>query len=134
MNADMVDFVERGLRCYVHRIAAGLGIGAESVTTELADQPVAYLALPGRSPDHLDRDVALIWDDRHGWACGVETGCGEDMLVVAWYGEDVLPAPDDVVAFAKAFLVGQPAGQPTPPDPSSDVDLWTRLHGYLSFD
>ena len=134
MNGDIVDLAERGLRCYVHRIATGLGLGAESVCCELADQAVAYLALPDRSPDQPDRDVALIWDEMRGWAVGVETGSGEDVLVTAWHGGDVLPAPDDVVGFAKSFVAGHPTGQSEPPGFGPDGDVRQRLAGYLTHD
>lgn len=134
MNGDIDDLAERGLRCYVHRIATGLGLGAESVCCELADRAVAYLALADRSPDQPDRDVALIWDETRGWAVGTETGSGEDVLVSAWHGGDVLPAPDDVVGFAKSFLAGHPAGQRQPPESSCGADVRQRLPGYLSHD
>lgn len=112
---DQTDPAQWGLRSYVHRIATGLGLGPESVWYELADQSSAYLALSDRLADAPGQDVALIWDDTHGWAVGIEPRTGGDLLVRAWYGEDPLPAPEDVVAFTKSVLAGQPAGQHSPP-------------------
>jgi hypothetical protein len=124
---EQTDPAGRGLRSYVHRIAAGLGLGPESVWCELADQSAAYLALTDRLADAPGQDVALIWDDTHGWAVGTEPRAGADLLVRAWYGDDPLPAPEDVVAFTKSVLAGQPAGQRTPPTPHTTEPGWDHL-------
>jgi len=102
----------RALTRYVHRVAEGLGVGPESTWCELADQPNAYVALE----HHRGRtDMALVWDEQHGWAAVVETYSGEDMLVLAYFGPDPLPVPADVVAFTELVLAGEPAGQKDPP-------------------
>jgi Family of unknown function (DUF6292) len=106
---------ERGLRRYVCCVAEGLGAGLEGVWSELADEAAAYVALDERLPSRPGRDVALVWDDRRGWAVAVETGSGEDLLMVAWYGPELLPAPKDVVRFTRGVLsgrIGESAPQP----------------------
>jgi hypothetical protein len=113
----------RVLSRYVHRVAEGLGVGPESTWCELADKPSAYVALEQR---HGRQDVALVWDERHGWAAVVETHSGEDMLVLAYFGPDPVPAPADVVAFTKRVLAGEAAGQLDPPECATG-DLVARL-------
>lgn len=108
------------LRAYLARVATGLGLGPESWFCEFTDVRTAYVALAGRLPVAPDRDAALLWDDRHGWSVAIETGSAEDLIVLAWYGPDLLPAPEDVVAFVQRLLRGRPAGQPRPPAPARD--------------
>jgi len=50
----------------------------------------AYLALDHRLSSHPDRDVALLWDEEHGWALGIETHGGADVTVLSYVGEHVL--------------------------------------------
>lgn len=127
------DSAARGLRTYVHRIATALGIGPEGTYCEVAEISSAYIALGGHLARHPARDVALTWDDARGWAVGVETRSGEDLLVVAWYGPDPVPAPDDVVGFAKDVFAGERAGRPTPPRPYGDSGaVLARLATYAS--
>lgn len=124
------DAAATGLRHYVYRIAAALGVGPEGTCWELADEANAYVALNDRLARFPTRDVALTWDGDRGWAVGVETRSGEDLLVVSWYGPDVVPAPDDVVVFAKAVFADEPVGQPTPPH-GADPAVLARLATYL---
>jgi hypothetical protein len=105
---------EQGLRSYVHRVAEGLGVGLEGVWSELADEAAAYVALDEQLPSRPGRNVALVWDDRRGWAVAVETRSGEDLLMVAWYGPELLPAPQDVVRFTQDVLAGR-ASESAPP-------------------
>jgi hypothetical protein len=105
---------EEGLRRYVHRVADGLGVGLEGVWSELADEAAAYIALDEQLPSRPGRDVALVWDDRRGWAIAVETRSGEDLLMVAWYGPELLPAAQEVVRFTRDVLAGR-AGESVPP-------------------
>ena len=103
----------RALQHYVHRIADGLGVGPESAWCEMADKPNAYVALE----HHRGRaDLALVWDQRHGWAVVVEAHSGEDTPVLAYFGPDPLPVPADVVAFANLVVAGESAGQKNPPE------------------
>jgi len=98
---------ERGLRNYTRQIAAAIGIEPQAAWCEWADAPNVYIPLDHRLPGHPDRDVALLWTAERGWAVAIETGCGEDMLIVASLGGDVLPAPRTVAAFFRAVLAGR---------------------------
>lgn len=126
---DRHELFEQALHAYVTRVATGLGLGPESWFCEFNDTGTAYVALAGRLAVAPDRDAALIWDDRHGWSVAIETGSPDDLAVLAWFGADLLPAPEDVVAFVKHLLEGQPAGQPEPP---AGVPVLDGLQAYLA--
>lgn len=115
VDDDDIEQAQRGLRQYVAEVATGLGIGVVATWCELADQGSAYLPLDQRIPGRADRDVALVWDERRGWAIGVETNSGEDLLIVAWQGGQPLPPPHAVVRFAERVLSGRGLGATHPP-------------------
>jgi hypothetical protein len=98
------------------------------------DSPAnAYLALDGRLPLLPDRDVALTWHEEHGWSAGIETDSSEDLVLLAYFGNDVLPAPRVVADFARRVLAGEQTGQKQPPALRSRADhddLHERLAGY----
>lgn len=126
---DYDERAEWGLRRYVCRIATALGVGPESVCCELERPANGYLALDERLPDYPERDVALVWDAVHGWAVGFETGSGEDLLMFAYLGEDVLPEPERVVTFTKEVLAGHATGECSPRQLANE-NLTTRLIRY----
>lgn len=102
---------------YLREVTDALGVGLESCTVD-HDTPVsAYVALDQRLPLHPDRDVALVWDEVHGWAAAVETHSGEDLIVLRYLGgKEIVPPPGRVAAFAAALLrEDYRAGQVTPP-------------------
>ncbi|WP_328457775.1 DUF6292 family protein [Amycolatopsis sp. NBC_00438] len=107
----------RGLTGYLTAVGAAVGVGDESCTLDV-DVPVsAYIALDGRLTRYPGRDVALLWEERHGWSFGVETHSGEDLLVLAYLGVELVPEPPRVRGFvAAARSFGGPFAAPVPPD------------------
>ncbi|WP_329049063.1 DUF6292 family protein [Amycolatopsis sp. NBC_01488] len=91
------------LHDYLAEVTAALGIGMESCTVD-HDTPVsAYIALDQRLPGYPDRDVALLWDEVHGWSAAIETHSAEDMIVVRYLGgTTVTPVPARVTRFLTA--------------------------------
>lgn len=67
----------------------------------MADWANAYVAPADKLPGSPDRDTALIWDGCLRWVLAVETHSGEDLLVQAYLGGQLLPEPGMVVGFAK---------------------------------
>jgi hypothetical protein len=99
---------------YLRDVTAELGIGLESCTVD-HDSPVsAYVALDTRLPHYPDRDVALLWDEVHGWSAAIETHSGEDLIVLRYLGgPSVAPPPHRVARFLRALhdddhTVGRP--------------------------
>lgn len=98
---------------YLRDVTAELGIGLESCTLD-HDSPVsAYVALDTRLPHYPDRDVALLWDEVLGWAAAIETHSGEDLIVLRYLGDEVVPSPRRVARFVTALheddhTVGRP--------------------------
>jgi hypothetical protein len=105
---------DRGLRAYLGRVASALGVGMEACTIDY-DVPVsAYLALDRRLDRFVDRDLALLWDEVHGWSAAIDGLAGGDMIVLAYLGgEGLLPEPATVVRFVTALhddahTIGEP--------------------------
>jgi hypothetical protein len=117
IDTDLEFWFQRGLRAYLGEVAGALGLGLESCTVDV-DVPVsAYVAVDGRLRRFPDRDVALLWDEVHGWAVAVEAACGEEMIVLAYLGgADILPPPRAIVRFLAALRAGdlEPDGPGTP--------------------
>jgi hypothetical protein len=123
-----------GLRGYLTAVGAAVGVGAESCTMDI-DTPVsAYIALDGRLDRFPDRDLALLWDERHGWAAAVETHSGEDLVPLAYLGDDdVFPEPQVVARFLADLGVNHTVDRPRPPAPrqADDHDVFAnRLRAY----
>jgi Family of unknown function (DUF6292) len=118
IDTDLEFWFQRGLRAYLGEVARALGLGLESCTVDV-DVPVsAYLAVDWRLRRFPDRDVALLWDEVHGWAVAVEAACGEEMIVLAYLGgADILPEPRVIVRFLGALR----AGAQVPDGPGSPV-------------
>lgn len=121
------------LRRYLRAVTGELGIGLESSTID-QDSPVsAYVALDTRHPAYPDRDLALLWDERHGWAAAIETHSGEDLIVLSYLaGNTVTPPPRAVARFVDALRADDHSiGRLHPPHLRSAGrldDLATLLH------
>jgi hypothetical protein len=90
--------LRRALRGYLDAVAGKLGVGLESCTFD-GDLPVSgYLALDRRLPEFPDRDLAMVWDEVHGWAVAIETHSGEDLIVVSYLDTDTVTPPPGLVA------------------------------------
>ncbi|MEV6874570.1 DUF6292 family protein [Amycolatopsis sp. NPDC051128] len=125
-----------GLRCgltgYLAAVSAAVGVGEESCTVDLGTPVSGYVALDVRLPRHPGRDMALLWDEHHGWALAMENHSGEDLLVLAYLGGDLVPAPSRVSRFvADLRSTGGPVAAPIPPDLRGDPgELVARLLRY----
>ncbi len=102
---------------YLAEVTGALGVGLESCTVD-NDSPVsAYVALDEQLPGHPGRDVALLWDEIHGWSVAIETHSGEDLIVLRYLGgQTVVPPPARVARFVAALREDDHrVGQLTPP-------------------
>src|SRR5213080_162508 len=126
--------VLRGLRNYIGKVAAAIGSHGESYCVETEPVLEVYLALDGRIPGFPARDVALLWDEHHGWAGAIETGCGEELIIVSYLGKSLLPAPEVVAKYVTGLLAGKAPGRADPPGfrkpYSSDRSLRHSLRRY----
>jgi len=121
-----------GLTGYLAAVGAAVGVGEESCTVDV-DAPVsAYIALDARLGRCPDRDTALLWDERHGWSFAMETHSGEDLLVLAYLGRELVPGPARVRGFVAAIRShGGPVTAPVPPDlGGASADVLSRLTRY----
>ncbi|HWC78574.1 MAG TPA: DUF6292 family protein [Pseudonocardiaceae bacterium] len=132
VDADTV--FDRGLRGYVAAAGALLGVGLESCTIDAGAPASVYLALDGQLSAFPDRDVALLWDERQGWSLAIETYSGEDLIVLTYLGDELLPSPEQVARFARSVVAGEHIlGEPTPPEHAAvaRTELASRVAGYL---
>lgn len=102
-DLDFDDTAARRVSRYVRQVMAGLGLRGNSSYVESEPYPSAYVALAGRLADHPDNDVALVWDEKRGWAAAVEDASGQ-LTVVARLGGEVKPPAADVAAWAQTLL------------------------------
>ncbi|WP_460439176.1 DUF6292 family protein [Amycolatopsis stemonae] len=114
IERDGLGAAARGLRQYMLAVAGKLD--APAWFCEVDAPATAYIALERRLARFPDHEVALLWDERDGWAAAVESASGEDVVILAYLGEDVLPAPDKVVAFVDGLYSNGYPGRPDPPD------------------
>ncbi len=106
-----------GLTGYLAAVSAAVGVGEESCTVDADSTVSAYIALDVRLAHNPGRDMALLWDERHGWSFAMETHSGEDLLVLAYLGGELVPEPARVRGFVAAIRSpGCPVAVPVPPD------------------
>lgn len=105
----------RGLWRYVALVTEALGYVGHAYDAQPDSPASAYIPLEERMPAFPDRDVALLWDERHGWCGAIETASGDQFIVLSYLGVDVLPAPRVVARFADDLIAGVGPGQAEPP-------------------
>jgi hypothetical protein len=116
-----------GLRAYVAAVSSALGVGLESSTIEPEAPASAYVALDWRLDRMPEHDLAVLWDEVHGWSAAVESNSEDDLIVLTYLGGDILPEPRSVVRFLAAVRAGDHSvGQPDAPEAGPVAD-----HGAL---
>ncbi|MEV6828669.1 DUF6292 family protein [Amycolatopsis sp. NPDC051102] len=114
IERDGLGAAARGLRQYLLAVAAKLD--APAWFCEIDVPAGAYVALEQRLARFPGHETALLWDERDGWAAAVESASGDEVIVLAYLGQDVLPPPEAVEAFVKALYREGYPGRPDPPD------------------
>lgn len=124
--------LHRGLAGYLGAIGTALGVGLESCTIDAYSPASAYLALDWQQRRCPGVELALLWDERCGWAAALEGEAAEDFTILGYLGGDVLPEPEVVARFAAAAQHGtlpqrtgsgwnsDPAHGPGAPPPRSE--------------
>ncbi|WP_125681791.1 DUF6292 family protein [Amycolatopsis sp. WAC 04182] len=128
--------VLKGLHRYVSLVIEALGLHGDAYCVQLEPTASAYVALERRLPSRPDRDVALLWDELHGWALAVETGSGEDLLIVGYHGLELLPSPRVVASFAQRMFSDSPEASLDPPaleTAGTEDGLMLRLAAYAGY-
>ena len=122
-----------GLGGYVRAVADAVCVPPEATGFEISDTATAYVGLAQRWLLRPDRDLMLVWTERHGWAVAVETTPSEHPAVVGYLGgDDVVPGPYTVARFVSGVVSGRRTATPCPhfPVSSSRAALAKRLHRY----
>ncbi|RSM40575.1 hypothetical protein DMA12_26885 [Amycolatopsis balhimycina DSM 5908] len=98
---------ERRLRGYVGAVARAVGVGLESCTLDVGTPAAAYIALDWRLARFPGHDLALVWDEVHGWAAAIENATGEAATALVHLG-GLFPEPRAVVRFLAAVRADVP--------------------------
>ena len=106
----------RGLHRYMGLVSKALGQTGDAFWVHAEPPATGYIPLDDRAPAFPNRDLALLWDERHGWSAAIETASGEDLIVISYLGKDILPSPRVVAAFAADLVAGRGPGQAEPPE------------------
>lgn len=132
MELDFDDSVARGLQRYVRLVCRALGLRGACSYIQSDDPLSAYIALDGRFDGYPDHDVAVLWEETHGWSAAIETHSGEALRVVAYLGKDVLPAPEVAASWIRGLFRRDLSRQERPA--AAAVDTRRRLAAYLDRD
>ena len=126
MELDFDDSKVTGLHRYVRRVSHALGLRGESSYVQAEAPASAYIALDERLSAYPDHDVALVWDEHHGWSAAIEPHTGKDLLPVAHLDQEVLPPPETVAAWVTNLFhpedLRPPTDAGTAPLPSSRIE------------
>lgn len=133
MELDPRSSATLALRRYAGLVSEALGLTGETFWVHTESPTTGYIPLDDRAPGFPGRDLALLWDERHGWSAAIETASGEDLIVVSYLGKDILPPPLVVARFVTDLVAGRVTGQPDPPafrDVDAIDDLVDRIKRY----
>lgn len=109
LELDFDDSVTRSLRRYVRLVTRSVGLRGECSYVQADEVAHAYVALDGSLPSFPGHDVALLWDETHGWSAAVEQRSGGEPRVVARLDGDVAPPPEAVAAWVRSLYTGSAA-------------------------
>lgn len=133
MNMDPYGPAAQGLRAYVAAVARQLNVGPEACSCEIEVPAGAFIALEQRLSNFPTRDLALVWDEEHGWAVAIETGQAHELITLSHLDEDVLPPAETVARFVADILAERYPGRPESVwlrSASDQDDLDSRLAAY----
>jgi hypothetical protein len=121
-----------GLRRYARLVERALRLGGGGYYVQTEPTASIYLPLPNRLSSFPDHDVALYWDERRGWAIGIEVD-HDDLTLLTVLPGDPLPKPRDVAAFVDTFYAGHVPDNPPPRSVQTDRgELARRLARYAT--
>jgi hypothetical protein len=113
----------RGLREYFRQVAELCGSG-EAFSVQLETPLSGYIPLEERVAAFPELDVALVWEERTGWAAVLETATNE-LVVLSYLASSVFPTPEEVAEFA----ANPGAGSASPAAPAGE-DILALLSDY----
>jgi hypothetical protein len=137
MELELDSLAAQGLSRYLRLVTDELGLASTGSYIQWEPPANVYLALHDRLPLFPTSDVALVWHEERGWAIGIETDASEDLIIMSYLPDDVLPAPRVVAEFARDIVAGEHAGRSKLSmlrRRDDDDDLHARLIDYARVD
>jgi hypothetical protein len=103
--ADPSDVID-DLRDYLSAVSAEFGVGLESCCWAAGTETPAwaYVALDGRL---AGEDLALLWNEKAGWAAATETNDSRDIVIIARLQDELKPPPSTVAKFVAKLKVSR---------------------------
>jgi hypothetical protein len=120
MDLDEEDPAARGLRRYARLVAEAVGVGSTPSVVQLNEPVGVCLPLVRCAADQRDGDLALLWDERCGWALAIDSGGGVDVRIVGFLCTELVPAPRVVAEYVDRARYGDGFGELAPPARESD--------------
>ncbi|WP_425266618.1 DUF6292 family protein [Amycolatopsis thailandensis] len=71
--------------------------------------------------------IALVWNERQGWALALDTGSTTDVVVIQRLGVELLPSPRAVATFTHGIYCGDFTSDPNLAPPPLCDDLADQL-------
>jgi len=130
MESEFGGAAVRGLHRYVRLVIDDLRLSGNAYYLQLDPTAGAYIALDRTLPGHPGCDVALVWNEREGWALALETDSREDLIVVDRLGTEILPSPRVVATFTRDAYASDPMGDTGDSPVPICHDLAERLAAY----
>jgi hypothetical protein len=109
------DPAEPALHAYVSAIAEDLGVPPEHTSCDAVTPATAYIGFDRCAPALPLHDLALVWDERLGWAAAVQTPTGGELIPVSYLGTSAVPPVQVVTRFITDLVAGRERGQHQPP-------------------
>lgn len=106
--------VESELHAYVTAIAEYFGVPPDQTSCEAEGLATAYIGFGPCLPDFPQRDLALVWDERLGWAAAVQTASGE-LIAFSYLASSPVPHVNVVTSFVNELIAGRDHGENSPP-------------------
>lgn len=117
---------EAALHAYVGAIAEYFGVPPEHASCDVGTPATAYIGFQRCAPA-VPHDLALVWDERLGWAAAVRTPVGE-LIPFAYLGAGATPPVGMVTGFLNDLVAGRERGRHRPPDFGPCTDLRDKLN------
>lgn len=126
MDSHGRDPADAALHAYVGAIAEHFGVPPEHTSCDAGTPATACIGFD-RCKTAVPHDLALVWDERLGWAAAVQTSGGE-FIPFAYLGASPTPPVEMVTGFLTDVVAGRERGRHRPPDFDPRTDLRDKLN------
>lgn len=124
MDSQARDSADAALHAYVGAIAQHFGVPPEHTSCDAGTPATACIGFDRCNA--VPHDLALVWDERLGWAAAVQVPGGE-RIPFTYLGTSAVPPLSAVTSFLTDLVADRERGQHRPPDFGPCTDLPDKL-------